>query len=178
MANQTFVCSSAAGGIALIAPASGGGHPTLFNPAATGFKLKVKKLLLTYVSGNNAPGGVEWAYTLGCGAGPATGTPLLTATRVVPPNVVVGSPLNPQAIYWSPTTNTFTAAPTFLCGAGLSLFTGVATTAVAPFKLEVDYDDDELAVWPGAALSLCTDVATTTSLFQVTLFVEEEAIAA
>lgn len=171
---STFLCTSAVGGIALIAPATGGGHPTLINPLGSGYKLRVKRLQLSYVSGNNAPTAIEWTYTLNVGAGPATGAPILTATRVAPIVLPVGGPGNaPAAIIWSPTTNTFTAAPAFLCPTGLALFTGVAATAVAPFGLDVRYEEGELEVYPGAAISLCTQAATTTALFQVGLTVEE-----
>lgn len=172
---ETFICSSAAAGIAIIAPATGGGHPTLINPQSSTVRLDVKKLTLTYVSGNNAPGGVEWAYTLnvGTGIGP-TGAPILTATRgALVQNATIGAPTNPRFLYWSPTVNTFTAAPVIVAGTGLSLFTGVAATAVAPFPLVANYEEGELSVYPGAAISLCTNVATTTALFQVALWVTE-----
>ena len=161
---------SAVGGIALIAPATGGGHPTLWNPSDSMRYLSVVRLALSWVSGNNAPGAIEWAYTLNTGAAIATAAPIPTFTRVAPTGVLGGA-LDNKGV-WSPTTNTFTAAPTFLRPTGLSLFTGVAATAVAPFALRADYDGD-LVIAPGTALSLCTQAATTTALFQVAITWEE-----
>lgn len=170
---NVYIGASASGGIALIVPAATGGHPTLFNPKGSGVLLSVIKLTLGYVSGNNAPTCIEWALSNNCGAQPATGASgqLLTATKVAPVNARIGAPDNSKG-YWSPTTNTFTAAPTFFATSGVSLFTGVAATAVAPFSLEANYDG-ALMVEPGNAISLCTQAATTTALFQVTVWWEE-----
>ena len=168
--NRVYTGSSASGGIAIIAPATGGGHPTLWNPSDSGRYLSVIRLALGYVSGNNAPTCFEWAVTLNTGSAIATAAPILTGTRVAPVGIVGGA-LDNKGV-WIPTTNTFTAAPTFLCSAGLSLFTGVAATAVAPFTLRADYNGD-LVIAPGVAISLCTQAATTTALFQVSVTWEE-----
>jgi hypothetical protein len=168
--NRLFTGASAAAGIALIAPAAGGGHPTLWNPSDSGRYLSIVRLDLSYVSGNNAPGALEWAITQPTGPSVGTGQPILTMTRVDPVGLI-GGPRDNKGV-WSPTTNTFTAAPTFLRPVGLSLFTGVAATAVAPFALFKEYDGD-LVLAPGAALSLCSQMATTTALFQVALAWEE-----
>ena len=154
----------------MIAPATGGGHPTLWNPADSGRNLSVVKLELWYVSGNNAPGALEWAHVLNTGSQVATGSPIATATLVAPVGVVGGATDNKGK--WSPTTNTFTAAPAYLRPTGLSLFTGVAATAVAPFLLRADYDGD-IVLAPGTAISLCNQTTTTTALFQVALTWEE-----
>ena len=69
--------------------------------------------------------------------------------------------------------NTFTAAPVFLRPAGISLFTGVAATAVAPFVLRTDYDNDEFVIGPNTAICLCFQTTTTTALFQVAVTWEE-----
>jgi hypothetical protein len=168
--NRVFTGSSASAGIALVVPATGGGHPTLWNPSDSGRYLSIIRLRLGYVSGNNAPTTVEWAVTLTTGAAIATAAPILTGTRVAPVGVVGGN-LDNKGV-WIPTTNTFTAAPTFLRSSGISLFTGVAATAVAPFQIEADYDGD-FVLAPGTAISLCTQAATTTSLFQVSVTWEE-----
>lgn len=165
---------SASGGIALIVPATTGGHPTLWNPANSGVNVRIRLLELSYVSGNNAPTAIEWAYTLNAGSTHGTGAPIATATLVAPVGVL-GSGADNKA-KWSPTTNTFTAAPVFLRPTGLSLFTGVATTAVAPFTLRASYLDDEFVIGPSSAVSLCTQAATTTALFQVAVTWEEIAL--
>lgn len=161
---------SASGGIALIVPATTGGHPTLWNPSDSGRYLSLVRLVLSWVSGNNAPGAVEWASTLNTGSAIATGAPILTGTRVAPVGVLGGA--NDNKGVWIPTTNTFTAAPVFLRPAGISLFTGIGTTAVAPFVLRAEYDGD-FVLAPGTAVSLCFQAATTTALFQVGVTWEE-----
>lgn len=168
---RAYFGSSASTGIAIIVPATTGGHPTLWNPAGSGRNLSLIRLLLGYVSGNNAPTTIEWAITRVTGNTIATGAPIATGTRVAPEPCVLGGASDAVGV-WIPTTNTFTAAPVFLRSTGLSLFTGVAATAVAPFQLEATYDGD-LVVGPGTAISLCTQAATTTALFQVTVVWEE-----
>ena len=173
MRGKLYTGVSASGGIALIVPATTGGHPTLWNPSDSGHNISIVRLALSYVSGNNAPTALEWAYTLNAGATHGTGAPIATATLVAPVGLLGGAVANNGK--WSPTTNTFTAAPVFLRPTGLSLFTGVAATAVAPFTLRADYDGD-FVIGPGTAVSLCSQAATTTALFQVAITWEEVAI--
>ena len=168
---RLLVATSATGGIAIIAAATTGGHPTLFNPLNSGRIVSVKKLLLGYVSGNNAPTSLAWNITTGAGSQAATGSAILTATAVAAQSAMAGGVVDQKAI-WSPTTNTFTAAPAFYRPTALSLFTGVAATAVAPFTWGEEYDDD-LLIAPGTAISLVTQAATTTSLFRITVLFEE-----
>ena len=168
---RLLVATSATGGIALIAAATGGGHPTLWNPLGSGRNIKVHSLALGYVSGANAPGSLAWNYTKNAGAHAATGAPIPTATKVDVESALLGGPVDSKAI-WSPTTNTFTAAPTYGRPVQLSLFTGVAATAVAPFIWGEEYDGT-LNVAPGHAISLVSQQATTTSLFRVTIVFEE-----
>ena len=170
--NRLYNFTSATGGIAQIVAATTGGHPTLFNPKGSGRVLSIRRLNVGYVSGNNAPGSLAWNIVENAGAdiGPA-GAAILTATRVAGTNAAAGGPYDSKA-YWSPTTNTFTAAPVFWRPISLSLFTGVAATAVAPFPLFEDYDGD-LLILPGAAVCLVTVQATTTSLLRIGLVVEE-----
>jgi hypothetical protein len=167
---RVYTGSNASTGLALIAPATGGGHPTLWNPSDSGRVLSIVRLRLGYVSGNNAPTCLEWAVTLNTGSAIATAAPILTGTRVAPVGVI-GGVLDNKGV-WLPTTNTFTAAPTFLRSAGISLFTGVAATATTPFSMEASYDGD-FVLAPGVAISLCTQAATTTAVFQISVTWEE-----
>ena len=169
--NRLYVASSATGGIALIVSATTGGHPTLWNPLGSGRTLSIRRLLLGYVSGNNAPGSLSWNITENAGSGPATGAVIPTAVKVPVVNAIAGGSVDSKS-YWSPTTNTFTVAPVFYRPTNLSLLTGVAATAVAPFTWGEEYDDD-LQIAEGAALSLVSQQATTTALFRITLIIEE-----
>lgn len=170
--NRLYVASSATGGIAIIQAATGGGHPTIWNPLGSGRILSVKRLLIGYVSGNNAPTSLAWNLVENAGSQPATGSPILTATKVAVVNAMAGGPVDAKT-YFSPTTNTFTAAPAFWRPTNLSLFTGVAATAVAPFTWGEEYDDD-LLIEEGAAICLVTQAATTTALFRYSVLVEEK----
>ena len=169
---RLFVATTLQAGIALIVSATTGNHPTLWNPAGSGRNLSILKLDLTWLSGNNAPTGLEWDMTTNTGSAPAaTAAVIPTFTRVAVQSALLGGPVDSVA-WWAPAGCTFTAAPAFYRGVGISLFTGIGTTAVAPFSLGVEYDG-ELNIAPGNALSLCSRAATTTALFQVSVVFEE-----
>lgn len=174
--NRLFFGTSEAAGIAIIVPATTGGHPTLWNMAGSGVVVAVRELAVGYVSGNNAPTNLIWAGTESTGAAVGTGAPIATFTTstagATKKSAYFGSGFTGSSlVQWSGKTNTFTAAPAFLRPTGISLFTGVAATAVAPFTLQMKYDDLFLA--PGTAISLCTTAATTTSLLTVVVAWEE-----
>lgn len=159
---NVFIYNSVSTGIALIVSATTGGHPTIFNPLGSGKNWIPIALYIGYVSGNNAPGSLALALTENAGAAPATGAAILTGTHVAPVSALLGSG-TASSMKWYPTINTFTAAPTVVMSTGISLFTGVASTAVAPFTLIVPFDGS-IVLAPGNALSLTSIQATTTSL--------------
>lgn len=168
---RLFVAASLTGGIALIVSATTGNHPTLFNPEGSGRILNVLGLKLAYVSGTNAPGSLAWNVTADAGAAAATGSAIKTFTKVAVASARAGGPVDSKAL-WAPAINTFTAAPVYYRPTGLSLLTGAAATAVAPYTMAEDYDGD-LQVAPGTAISLVTVQATTTSLYRVMVLFEE-----
>lgn len=168
---SAFYATNPATGIALIVPATTGNHPTLWNPEGSGVNVSIIKLELGYVSGNNAPTSLEWAVVKNTGSTVATGAPIATFTDVASEPCLVGSGASAKA-RWAPAVNTYTVAPVISRTAGLSLFTGVAATAVAPFPLKADYDGD-FVLSPGVSASLCSVGATTTSVFVVTVTWEE-----
>lgn len=169
-----FLGVSAVGGIALIVPATTGGHPTLWNPAGSGANLSLVRLALSYVSGINAPTAIEWARTLSAGSQIGTAAPISTFTDVIPTSCLVGGPGVAKA-RWAPTVNTFAVAPPFLMPTGIALDTMAAASTNAPFAVVIDYDGT-LVMAPGTAISLCAQAATTTALFQVAVMWEEIAI--
>ncbi len=178
-----YMVTSAVAGTILQVPATGPttGHPTLWNPSNSGVNIVLRTLSLGYVSGNNAPGSIEWALVAQAGASIGTGLPIVTFTQVTYgtngatgtylPTIVGAAAPTPKGL-WSPTTNSFTAAPVGLRAAGMSLFTGISSTATTPFTLHIDYDGT-LGIAPGNALALCTQMATTTALFQVCITFDE-----
>lgn len=172
---NVFKGLSASTGIALIVPATTGNHPTLWNPQGSTANLSIIRLALSYVSGTNAPTALEWAVTTGAGSQIGTAAPIVTFTSVAPTQGVLGgtgkSSTTPQG-RWAPTTNTFTAAPVFTEPTGFALDTMAAASTNAPFSMIVDYDG-MLIVAPNTAISLCSQAATTTALFQVMVVWEE-----
>ena len=170
---RIYTGSGASTGIAILLPATGGGHPTLWNPSDSGRYLSIVRLELARVTGNNAPGAMEWAAVTNTGAAVGTGSPIATATLVAPTGILGATVDNKGR--WSPTTNTFTAAPVFLRTAGITLATAVAASVHAPYVLRVDYDGD-FVIGPGTAISLCYQTTTTTSTFQVSVTWEEATV--
>jgi hypothetical protein len=169
---RTFTGSSAEDGIALITTATTGGHPTLWNPTGSGVNLSLIQLELAWASGTQAPGQLEWCVTQNAGVSHATGASVVTATKVDADPCLIGSGANSKAI-WSPTTNTFLAAPVFIRSTGIALATAVVTAAgIGAIRLTAKYDGD-FVLAPDTAISLCSGNATTTALFVVTLSWEE-----
>lgn len=158
-------------GIALIAPATGGGHPTLWNPAGSGRNLSIIRVELSPISATEAPTALEWAATRNTGSAVGTGLAIATATRVTPDSCLIGGAQDAVGV-WSPTTNTFTAAPTYVRPLGLSTRTVTSGAVINGTVYRLEYDGD-LCLAPGVALSLCSQAATTTELIQVAVVWEE-----
>lgn len=174
--NRLFFGTSESAGIALIVPATTGNHPSLWNQTGSGVYVAIRSLSLGYVSGNNAPTCLEWAAVESAGSSIGTAAPVVGFTTntsgATKRSALFGSgQTGSSQVLWSGKTNSYVAAPSFLRPADISLFTGVAATAVAPFTLRVDYDDFMIA--PGTVVCLCTQAATTTALFQVKVTWEE-----
>jgi hypothetical protein len=162
-----FIYSTAAAGIALIVAAVTGNHPTIWNPAGSGYNFVPTRLLFGYVAGANAPGSISLHLTANAGGAIGTAAPVVTFTDVAATNALIGS-ARTSVMRWAPAINTFIAVPAHLMTIGISLFTGIAATAVAPFQLFYDFDGS-LILGPGNALSVCSIQATTTATFVVTL---------
>src|SRR3990167_742998 len=154
-ANRVYVAAGVSAGTAILAAHATNGNNTLWNPAGSGRVISIKKLRLAYVSGNNAPGSLCWNITENTGSdlGPA-GAAILTGARVAVRSAAGGLGVDSKAI-WIPHVTalaapTFKAAPVYHRPIGLSLFTGVAASAVAPWEWGEDYDGDNL-IMPGTA---------------------------
>jgi hypothetical protein len=154
---------------ALILSATTGGHPTVINPAGSGKNFVPLSLRIAFTSGTTVIGSVLLAQTLNVVVG--TGATVPTATLVAAKPAYVGSGKQ-SAMQWSPTTNTFTAAPTVICSAlnlGAAAPTGTGT-------YETSFDGS-LVFAPGTACSIVYSVTTSTALFHVTLIGAEIPIA-
>ncbi len=172
IAGRVFLATSLTGGIALIVSATTGNHPTIWNPANSGVNINIKKLVLGYVSGANAPTSLCWNIVTGAGTTVGTGLAIVTFTSVAVSSAVAGGGLTNSRVQWSPAISTYTAAPAYYRPIGLSLFTGIGATAADPFQLQETYNGD-LVVAPGTAICLVTQAATTTALFRITIIGEE-----
>ena len=157
--------------IGLIAAATAGGHPTLFNPLGSNVNLSVTHLHMAYASGTHVAGGVFWAYTLNCGASQATAGAILTFTRVASVNALIGSQ-NVAKGQWSPTTNTFTAIPVPFMGTGISETVITQASTENPNQIVISYDGT-LVVAPGNAISLVHNAAGGAGLWYITVVWEE-----
>jgi len=156
-------------GIALIVAATTGNHPSLWNPNSAGtFNAEFVKLVASRVSGTDAPGAWYWCSTNPAGAAIATGGPIATWTNVAPLSGLLGPGVADSIMKWAPAVNTYTAAPVFYAPVGITMFTGTVAAVIAEIQLVIEYDGD-LIVGPNSALSLTTQVATSTALYAVDL---------
>jgi hypothetical protein len=175
VAERMFIASTLTAGIALIVAATTGNHPTLWNPSDSGVLLEIVELELSWISGVNAPGALYWHETANAQEHAAALHPILTFTEVAAVNALRGSAVTSKA-KWAPAVNTYTAAPAYLMPTGISLNTMAAASANAPFILSKRYDG-KLVLKPGVALSLCSQMNTTTALFGVNVWYIETPMA-
>lgn len=149
---------------ALLLSATTGGHPTVINPTGSGVLFVPTSLKICFTSGTTVIGSVLLAETLNVTGVPATGGPIPTATLVTAKNAYRGSSYS-SSLLWSPTTNTFTAAPTVIAATGLNLG-AAAPTGTGTYETKFD---GSLIFGPGTACSVTYSVTTSTALFHVTL---------
>jgi hypothetical protein len=161
---QLFLYSTPAAGQAFITTATTGGFPTIWNPSNSGKVGYILSVAVTWLSGTTTAGALLAAITPNTGPNIGTGLPIVTFTKVVQ---LGNNPGYASAMYWSPTTNTFTAAPTVIATTGINL--GANPGAII---LQQDYDG-QLAIYPGNAISLVYSVTTSTALYMVTAAIGE-----
>lgn len=149
---------------ALLLSATTGGHPTVINPFGTGVLFVPLSLRIGFTSGTTVIGSVLLAETLNVAGVPATAGPIPTATLVTPRNAFRGSEYGSKLL-WSPTTNTFTAAPTVIEASGLNLG-AAAPTGTGTYEAKYD---GTLIFAPGTAMSVVYSVTTSTALFHLTI---------
>jgi hypothetical protein len=153
---------------ALVLSATTGGVPTIWNPAGSGKICYILQLGLGWLSGTNVAGTLLVGATANAGSSIGTAAPIATFTQVTQQGC--GNPTFASLMKWSPTTNTFTAAPAIIATTGMNL-AATQPTGV----LQQDYDG-ALAIYPGNALSLCYSVTTSTALFYASVIAAEVSI--
>ncbi len=151
---------------ALLLSATTGGHPTLINPTGSGRVFVPVALRLCFVSGTTVIGSVLLAETLNAGGGAATGAAIVTATLAAAARTARRGFAGNSNMQWSPTTNTFTAAPTVIAATGMNLG---AASPTGTGEYSVNFDGT-LGFEPGTAVSIVYSVTTSTALFQVTMW--------
>lgn len=149
---------------AILLSATTGGHPTVINPFGSGVIFVPTSLKICFTSGTTVIGSVLLAETLNVAGVPATAGPIPTATLVTPKNAFRSSRYGSKLL-WSPTTNTFTAAPTVIAATGLNLG-AAAPTGTGTYEARFDGD---LMFGEGSAVSIVYSVTTSTALFHITL---------
>jgi hypothetical protein len=153
-------------GQALLLAATTGGHPTVINPKGSGYLFVPLSLTLSFVSGTTVIGSVVIGTTTNVVAiATGAGSPILTATLATPVNALRGAG-NASNLLWSPTTNTFTAAPAIDEAACINLGAAAPSAGGNSYK---HYFDGLTVYPPGSAMSVCYSVATSTALFTVTI---------
>lgn len=144
---------------------SGSGVPTVINLVGSGVNFVPLSLRICFTSGTTVIGSVLIGALTGVfGIATGAGSPILTATKVAPVNALIGGGGVPKTI-WSPTTNTFTTAPTVIASTGINL---APADPVSGFVAETRFDGS-LVFAPGSAMSIVYSVTTSTALFHVTL---------
>lgn len=131
-------------GIVITGPQAAAGVvcPQVFNPLGAGLVVEFIRLEITYISGNNVPGGFVF-YQRGPAAGAATGGLIASlVTPVTPVNANISAiPTKSAGHQFYVGQSTFTtSAPTYLKASRMSMFTGLASTATNPFMLWEEYD--------------------------------------
>jgi hypothetical protein len=144
---------------------AGNGVPTVFNPLGSGKLFIPVRVRVCFTSGTTVIGSVLIAETLNAGSSQATAGAILTFTKVEPKNALRGSG-KVSSMFWSPTTNTFTAAPTVVAATGINVG---PVDPVSGYTADCALDGT-LAFAPGTAMSLTYSVATSTALFHQTIW--------
>lgn len=155
---------------AFLISATTGNCPTLWNPSGSNKILYVNKLLVNFLSGTTTISSLQWMITKNAGSALGTAAPIVTFTEQTIEPAIGGAQFASQ-MKFAPAVCTFTAAPAFFASAGIS-FGAVAPTNGGCSSECVDYDGS-IAVMPGNALSLCSSVTTTTSLWFASIMFSE-----
>lgn len=149
-----FWYPSAAAGVALAA--AGNNQPTIWNPAGSGVLFVPLRVILGYVSTTHAAGHAAWATQQNMGSALGTAAPFSIFTNIVPTNALLGSGKTSKVRF--STTQTWSAAPTYLRPTGPSFAALAAATAVDVAPKWWD-EDGGFGVAPGSAIQLCANAA-------------------
>lgn len=150
---------------ALLLSATTGNVPTIWNPSGSGKVVYLCKLMVNFLSGTTTISSLQWMVTKNAGSAIGTAAPIVTFTNQAPEPAIAGAPFV-SAMLFSPAVSTYTAAPAFYASSGINL--GAVSPSAGSGNYDEDYDG-AIAIYPGTALSLCSSVTTTTSLWFTTI---------
>ncbi len=142
---RVFSAQTAAGGVAPGTALGTTGAFTLYNPANSGVDLVIHKLGMGLISGTIGAGTVHICSS-------SAGDAVPTGTAITPRNRLVGGATTPNALAFTTSTITTSAAKQIGILASLNAVV-IATTANNPFDVEKDIDG-EICVKPGYAITL------------------------
>jgi len=146
--------------------------PTLWNPADSG-----KVIIPISISVGAAAASTEVIHGLSlnfrknCGSAVGTGAPFSVFTEVAALPLLLGS--NKASLAkWGPATNTGTAAGTLLMMLGLGLWVEGTAANSALYADMIFKFESMLALLPGTAISLCSNVASSTTFNSSIVYAE------
>lgn len=155
-----FIASSAVGGIALPIYSATAQLFMLWNPADSGYNLKLICAKWGRVDTPGVASYLCWGYKTSMGASISTGAPCSAFTAGTPVNALLGGAAD-AITKFAPATATVTA-PSFLRPVGISQVANVDAATDPAFTMIEDFEQDPLVIAPGAALFACNSIAAST----------------
>ncbi len=144
---------------------TGSGVPTIINMSDSGKLFVPIVLRIGFISGTTTIGSVNIAGLKGVNSiSTGAGSPILTATLVAAESANYNSGLASR-MKFSPTTNTFTTAPSVIYATGINLGTA-APSVPGPYECKFD---GTLVFPPGTSCSIVYSVTSSTSVFNITM---------
>jgi len=146
--------------------------PTLWNPADSGkILVPISISVGTAAEGTVVIHGLCLNYRKNLGSALGTAAPFSVFTEVATVPMLLGSGKASLA-KWSPATNTATAAGTQLLTLGMGLWVEGTPAVSALYANMIFKFESMLALLPGTSISLCSNVATSTTFSSSIVYAE------
>ena len=146
--------------------------PTLWNPADSGkVIIPISISVGTAAAATEVIHGLCLNYRKNLGSGVATAAPFSVFTEVATVPMLIGSGKASLA-KWSPATNTATAAGTQLLTLGMGLWVEGTPGNSNLYSDMIFKFESMLALLPGTSISLCSNVATSTTFSSSIVYAE------
>lgn len=146
--------------------------PRLWNPADSGKVIVPISISVgTAAAVTEVIHGLCLNYHVNAGSALGTAAPFSVFTEVASVNMLLGSNKTAKA-KWSPATNTASAAGTQLLTLGMGLWTEGTADGTGMYTSAVFKFDSILGLLPGAAIGICSNVATSTTFSTSIVYAE------